>query len=232
MRESIVVLGLSVLLLLSGCAQSGFDINNRGILFQGGKPYLIPYNTHYGLMNKITAGNYKTMGVDCPAGNVFWMERNYYEKLNRNILRDPYGLMTYGVQNNLASCARPLSNQEYQYVLNHKNQQQSNSYSTKERLNGLNKQLNQMNNNMAKRSSNTPSYNSNPSSYKQRSSSSAGYKGDSGAKYQYDSTKYEDRIRYQYDYNAQHRDRMYKDYSGDRESDTSDGQYGTGIYGQ
>lgn len=116
-----------------------------------------------------------------------------------------------------------------------------NSYSTsssgssmQEALNVLNKQLNQMNSNMAKPSYYAPSNTYyTPSNYRQSSSaSSSGYRGESGAKYQYDSSKYEDQIRYQYDYNAQHRDRMYKDYSGDRDRDTSGGQYGTGIYGQ
>ena len=67
-------------------------------------------------------------------------------------------------------------------------------------------------------------------------SSDNGYIGDSGQTYQYDSSNYEDQIRYQYDLNAQQRDRDYNTYEApydpynNRQQDQDRGQYGLGIY--
>lgn len=62
-------------------------------------------------------------------------------------------------------------------------------------------------------------------------SGNSGYQGSSGRSYQYDMNNGNDRLKYGTDVGAQQRDRNYNDYSGNRKSDRSTGQYGGGIYG-
>lgn len=68
----------------------------------------------------------------------------------------------------------------------------------------------------------------------QTNNQSSGYQGSSGNRYQYDMSNGHDRAAYSVDTGAQQRDyynNMY-DTSGNRQRDTSYGQYGGGIYGK
>jgi len=67
-------------------------------------------------------------------------------------------------------------------------------------------------------------------------SSYSSYVGNSGQEYQYDSSRYDDRIKYNNDLGAQQRDREYNTYrapfnsNNNQQRDRDQGQYGMGIY--
>ncbi|MEY3002220.1 MAG: hypothetical protein RLZZ428_595 [Pseudomonadota bacterium] len=120
-----------VAVVLSGCVKPEFDPYNQGIVFIEGKPYLIPYDSAYRLIND-------TKGVICNLGEVRWIEPNTvrtsseYQKEVTLRIGNKYGnvtteqsdaelsealksyerdLMTKG----LVGCVAPMSNREYEY---------------------------------------------------------------------------------------------------------------------
>jgi len=113
MRKRILGFGTIILLILTGCTEPSFDINNRHIQFIGGKPFYIPYYAHYFLstMSEKSAANFRAAGIlHCKEGDVFW-----------SITKDPYQVPQL-YKEGKANCEHPLSQEEYSYRLNQQNQ--------------------------------------------------------------------------------------------------------------
>ncbi len=142
--------GILVLLVMSGCAQPQFNRNNKGIKFILEKPYLIPYGSSYQTETTVTKDDsdyLRGRGINCKQGSVVWVANDSKSKLTGNRIR---------VMNNFArlyktgksGCAKPLSKQEYRYVLNQQNQRSSNARANaqmqQQSINNTTNQLNEM----------------------------------------------------------------------------------------
>jgi hypothetical protein len=112
--------GVLAVLLLSACAQPGFDKNRKVLKFAMDKQYYIPMEVSYN-SRPIPDGYLsilRSVGMDCRKDDLVWMaydvreEMNYYAQNNgKEIIRKAY-------LTGEAGCAHPLSDQEYQYRIN------------------------------------------------------------------------------------------------------------------
>ncbi len=119
-------------LLFSGCAgsQPQFNPNNKSIKFVEGKAFAIPNGAIY----KETTLRKVTKGTGCRIGDVPWVTTNTYKSLSAAKTREEKNIAyTNAKRNGHLGCSSPLSNQEYQYVLNQQNQQQANVRAKKAR---------------------------------------------------------------------------------------------------
>ena len=123
MKKLIISLGvIAGMLLLSGC---GYDPLNRYVSFGNGKPYSTPYGTIYKISNPSLRHQ---MGINCPNGHAIWMEKRWFnsmrsKKPNRKQIKVFFKKAVY---DGLVGCVPPLSNREYQYMLNQQNQRNAN----------------------------------------------------------------------------------------------------------
>jgi hypothetical protein len=129
-----------VVLCFSGCAGSQtqqhptFNKNNKRIIFVNGKSYLIPRMAMYNKTQlKNIGNNYKIIG--CRDGDVNWSSSLAYNDIDVTVQKYKYDVIKKYYNKGEAGCSSPLSNQEYQYVLNQQNQRQANARAQKARSN-------------------------------------------------------------------------------------------------
>lgn len=136
----------SIALLLIGCASKTpkFNPSNKGIVFEKGKPYAIPYESTYyyiaksnlDAIHKIAASNNKSKAPNkeiaewadilyrgsniakrqCKLGDVMWVEGSVVKRArNKNDKLTEILLTLAAFTTGQAGCVKPLSKQEYQY---------------------------------------------------------------------------------------------------------------------
>lgn len=149
---SLLLIGI-VAIPFTGCGtpKPQFNQSNKGIAFQNGKPYAVPYGSTYSyinkfqldVMNKLATPNkeadasakkggfeelakmtYKGSNIaiqQCKLGDVMWVAPSAIEKAGDN----RFGQLMYSMaafNTGQARCVKPLSKQEYEYYLNKENQ--------------------------------------------------------------------------------------------------------------
>jgi len=130
MKNLFKVMILSGILLVGCTNQPNFNPDAKNLRFVGGKPYLIPKNSTFGLTplnKKLASSMKKNSRGKCKEGDVWWVGLPYGSP-GRMVIR---ASSEQEVQNHFdmrhTGCAHPLSKQEYQYYLNLQNQAAANA---------------------------------------------------------------------------------------------------------
>jgi len=131
-KKIMIGLGLIGILVFTGCVgsqpqqQSTFNKNNKSITFINGKPYFIPRMAKYSNTQlKNIDNSYKKIG--CRNGDVFWFTGIAYCDIDATLQKYKTDVIKRHYNNGEIGCAKPLSNQQYQYVLNQQNQRAANA---------------------------------------------------------------------------------------------------------
>ncbi len=167
MRKKLIIGAgmIAGILLLSGCTGSQpqprkFNPNNKTLEFIDGKPYYAPmYAIAKTMSKKDTKGMKRDTGITCSAGSALWFEPSYLKVVeNSNSKQDLSRLFKNGFRQGKIGCAKPLSNQEYQYRLNQQNQYAANARASaaqaQAQQNSYNNQIQQNNMQMQNRTNN------------------------------------------------------------------------------
>ncbi|RAZ51309.1 hypothetical protein [Campylobacter hyointestinalis] len=91
MKNSIINFSLTfgILAILVGCAS--FNPSNRGILFNNGETYYIPYHSKYRYIDSNLAEYLISIGINCPVGQVLWHDASIDENsITDDKLRDMF----------------------------------------------------------------------------------------------------------------------------------------------
>ena len=141
MKNSIINFSFmfGILTILVGC---GFDPSNRGVVFfTNGEAYHIPYNSRYRYIDSNLAEYLKSIGINCPAGQVLWHDASIDENsITDDELRDIFS-------KNLAGCSNPLSQAELNYIQHREMIREQQNMNTLNQLNQQ-RQMNRMNQNL------------------------------------------------------------------------------------
>jgi hypothetical protein len=114
--------GMLAVLLLSACAQHGFEKNKKVLKFAMDKQYYIPMEVSYNSRPIPDAylSSFRSIGMDCRKHDLVWMTYDVRKEVDKTphnaqeIIRKAY-------LEGEADCAHPLSDQEYQDRINQQN---------------------------------------------------------------------------------------------------------------
>ena len=141
MKNSIINFSFifGILTILIGCAS--FNPSNRGVFFLNGEAYYIPYNSMYNYVDSNLAEYLKSIGINCSAGQVLWIEASIdVYSLTDDKARDMFS-------KNLAECLNPLSQAELNYIQHREMIREQQNMNTLNQLNQQ-RQMNRMNQNL------------------------------------------------------------------------------------
>lgn len=123
-----------VLFGLSGCLVP-FDRYNKGIGFNGGMPYRVPYGSYFGTRfdTQELVDHFNKYGIHCKLGDIFWTQKDYFDEnqmplfdeknktnqleqakrndIDNKIMKND----KFAYDNGLAGCQSPMSQQEFEY---------------------------------------------------------------------------------------------------------------------
>lgn len=150
MKTSIKIVSALALgaLLFAGCGQPEFNRSDKGIVFKGGKPYRVPYNSNFGIYDKeklrlgkiamaeaLKNNDKRRIQVSkknmCRVGDVFWIETKTRDQFHALMAKgknlEAIKSLEDAALQGKTGCARPLNKQEYSFYLNQQNQRSANS---------------------------------------------------------------------------------------------------------